>query len=226
MTKWCCLLSRPSRPHPSPGASSGPGPSPPTPISQPHKPDTQILALVQEKSTVDGARRSARRELHPRDAPDARSRTPSSTRNAYRDMQEEQRGAFYGLGIVISKRGKDKPLTVISPIDGTPAVPDGDPRGRHHQPHQGQGRERRRGHARPRGSRRGQVPARSKGFEVTIPSIARGWTNVSSSRSCGTRSRRTRSRTHFMIAPGTGYIKLINFTQTSTDELDRTRSPN
>src|SRR5213593_2251786 len=40
---------------------------------------------------------------------------------SYKDMQDEQRGNFYGLGIVISKRSKDEPLTVISPIDGTPA---------------------------------------------------------------------------------------------------------
>src|SRR4029450_3198820 len=33
----------------------------------------------------------------------------------YKDMQDEQRGNFYGLGIVISKRSKDEPLTVISP---------------------------------------------------------------------------------------------------------------
>src|SRR5262245_2500364 len=40
----------------------------------------------------------------------------------YKDMQDEQRGNFYGLGIVISKRTKEEPLTVISPIDGTPAA--------------------------------------------------------------------------------------------------------
>src|SRR5262249_5087985 len=40
----------------------------------------------------------------------------------YKDMQDEQRGNFYGLGIVISKRSKEEPLTVISPIDGTPAA--------------------------------------------------------------------------------------------------------
>ena len=37
----------------------------------------------------------------------------------YAHMKEEQKGSFYGLGIVVSMRG-DK-LTVISPIDGTPA---------------------------------------------------------------------------------------------------------
>src|SRR2546426_11378069 len=40
----------------------------------------------------------------------------------YKDMQDEQRGNFYGLGIVISKRSKEEPLTVIAPIDGTPAA--------------------------------------------------------------------------------------------------------
>jgi carboxyl-terminal processing protease len=40
---------------------------------------------------------------------------------SYRAMQEEQQGSFSGLGIVISLRGGGKDLTVISPIDGTPA---------------------------------------------------------------------------------------------------------
>ncbi|RMF73425.1 MAG: S41 family peptidase [Acidobacteria bacterium] len=40
----------------------------------------------------------------------------------YREMREEQRGQFYGLGIVISKRGKYEPLRVVAPIDDTPAA--------------------------------------------------------------------------------------------------------
>src|SRR5258706_2017286 len=40
----------------------------------------------------------------------------------YNEMQEEQQGSFSGLGIVISLRGDDKELTVVSPIDGTPAA--------------------------------------------------------------------------------------------------------
>jgi carboxyl-terminal processing protease len=39
----------------------------------------------------------------------------------YTEMRDEQRGKFYGLGIQITKRGPDKPLTIIAPIDGTPA---------------------------------------------------------------------------------------------------------
>src|SRR5262249_18078086 len=39
----------------------------------------------------------------------------------YKHMMEEQSGSFPGLGIVISKPANDKPLTVISPLEGTPA---------------------------------------------------------------------------------------------------------
>lgn len=41
---------------------------------------------------------------------------------AFRDMRDEQRGSFYGLGIVISKRGRSQPLRVVSPIADTPAA--------------------------------------------------------------------------------------------------------
>jgi carboxyl-terminal processing protease len=42
-------------------------------------------------------------------------------RDAHRELQEEQRGKFIGLGIQINKPGPDNPLTIIAPIDGTPA---------------------------------------------------------------------------------------------------------
>ncbi|HET9298462.1 MAG TPA: S41 family peptidase [Candidatus Polarisedimenticolaceae bacterium] len=42
-------------------------------------------------------------------------------RDAYTEMKDEQRGQFFGLGIQITKRGPDKPLTIIAPIDETPA---------------------------------------------------------------------------------------------------------
>ena len=41
------------------------------------------------------------------------------TPEAYDSMRERQQGSFYGLGILVSKRSGE--LTVISPIDGTPA---------------------------------------------------------------------------------------------------------
>ncbi len=40
---------------------------------------------------------------------------------AFSEMRDEQRGKFHGLGIQITKRGPDKPLTIIAPIDDTPA---------------------------------------------------------------------------------------------------------
>ncbi len=40
---------------------------------------------------------------------------------AFSEMRDEQRGRFHGLGIQITKRAPDKPLTIIAPIDGTPA---------------------------------------------------------------------------------------------------------
>ena len=41
------------------------------------------------------------------------------TPEAYENMRERQQGSFYGLGILVSKRSGE--LTVISPIEGTPA---------------------------------------------------------------------------------------------------------
>jgi carboxyl-terminal processing protease len=43
------------------------------------------------------------------------------TSESFSEMRDEQRGKFHGLGIQITKRGPDKPLTIIAPIDGTPA---------------------------------------------------------------------------------------------------------
>lgn len=40
---------------------------------------------------------------------------------SFTEMRDEQRGKFSGLGIQITKRGPGKPLTIIAPIDGTPA---------------------------------------------------------------------------------------------------------
>lgn len=40
---------------------------------------------------------------------------------AFREMREEQKGVFYGLGIVISKRGRFQPLRVVAPMADTPA---------------------------------------------------------------------------------------------------------
>ena len=41
--------------------------------------------------------------------------------HTFTEMKDEQRGKFYGLGIQINKPGADKPLTIIAPIEDTPA---------------------------------------------------------------------------------------------------------
>src|SRR2546423_11997609 len=38
----------------------------------------------------------------------------------YADMQDRQKGSFYGLGILVTKRNDQ--VTVITPLEGTPAA--------------------------------------------------------------------------------------------------------
>src|SRR5438034_5876227 len=52
-----------------------------------------------------------------------RTRDPHSTflePKAYADMQDRQKGSFYGLGILVTKRNDQ--VTVITPLEGTPAA--------------------------------------------------------------------------------------------------------
>lgn len=140
---------------------------------------------------------------------------------SYKDMQDEQRGNFFGLGIVISKRGKDDPLTVISPIDGTPAAR--------------------------LGIRAGDIIAHISDagrnvdidtFDLSIQDAVkylkgpRGTEVVITVQRVGIdepmifKIVRDKIDTpsvpnFYMIRPSTGYIKLSNFTQTSADDLDR-----
>jgi len=182
---------------------------------------TQILAVVESryvkevpsKDLVYDGIRGMLRTLDPH--------TNFLDEDAYQEMQEEQRGTFYGLGIVINKRGKDSPLTVIAPIDGTPAAR--------------------------LGIRAGDVISHirdkvagvdidtvglevqdavkylrgPKGSEVTI-SIDRPGFDEPLEFTIVRDTVPTHSVTNaWMIGPDTGYIKLINFTQTSADELSR-----
>ena len=82
----------------------------------------RILALVEDNSvskveSKDMVENAIQGMLHTLD--------PHSNylnREAYSEMKDEQRGSFHGLGIQITKRGPDKPLTILAPIDGTPAA--------------------------------------------------------------------------------------------------------
>ncbi len=79
----------------------------------------EILAILQERSASDTETKdiiysSIDGMLETLD-PHSSFLTPEY----FLEMREKQKGSFYGLGIVISKR--DGNLTVISPIEGTPA---------------------------------------------------------------------------------------------------------
>ena len=81
----------------------------------------QLLSLVQSRAAdtvdprvaIEGSIRGLVRTLDPH--------TNYLDPDDYRGMLEEQQGSFSGLGIVIAKPSADKPLTVISPLEGTPA---------------------------------------------------------------------------------------------------------
>jgi carboxyl-terminal processing protease len=82
---------------------------------------TQLLSLVQARAAmpvdpqeaIEGSIRGMLQVLDPH--------SNFLDADSYRQMIEEQRGSFSGLGIVIWKPSRDLPLTVISPLEGTPA---------------------------------------------------------------------------------------------------------
>ncbi len=95
--------------------------------ADPTKPEDQfwtfgrVLALVEDEfvgetdseELVNDAIRGMLQQLDPH--------SNYLNEEAFAEMRDEQRGKFSGLGIQINKRGPDYPLTIIAPIDGTPA---------------------------------------------------------------------------------------------------------
>ena len=81
----------------------------------------RVLALVEDEyvgdidsdTLVDGAISGMLARLDPH--------SNYLDEEAFAEMRDEQRGKFSGLGIQINKRGADSPLTIVAPIDGTPA---------------------------------------------------------------------------------------------------------
>jgi carboxyl-terminal processing protease len=129
-------------------------------------------------------------------------------------MRDEQRGMFYGLGIQISKRGPDKPLTIIAPIDGTPAAKAGLQPGDVIAKIEGQDTStltvqdavrKLKGEKGTKVTITIQRPGEDAGFDVTL--------------------MRDEIPTHsiahaFMLKPGVGLVRISNFTSTTTAELD------
>jgi carboxyl-terminal processing protease len=132
----------------------------------------------------------------------------------YQDMMEEQHGSFSGLGIVISKPTLEKPLTVIAPIEGTPAYRAGIRPGDVISQIEGidtldmsvdQALKKLRG---------------AKGSQVTITVVRPG--DEEALHFTITRDDiPTRSVQYaFMIRPEVGFIRVSNFTQTTDRELE------
>jgi len=135
-------------------------------------------------------------------------------RESFNEMRDEQRGMFYGLGIQINKRGPDQPLTIIAPIDGTPAAKAG------LQP--------------------GDVIAKIEGqdtLNLTVQDAVRKLKGEKGTKVTITVQRvgegaafdvtliRDEIPTHsiaqaFIVQPGVGIVRISSFTSTTTGELD------
>ena len=132
----------------------------------------------------------------------------------YKHMLEEQQGSFSGLGIVISKPSNDKPLTVMSPLEGTPAWNAGIRAGDIISQIEGvdtldmtidDALKRLKG---PKGTRVTITVNRPGDPEVLHFTITRDDIPTNSIRQA------------FLVRPGVGYIKIENFTRTTDHEPD------
>lgn len=133
---------------------------------------------------------------------------------SYSEMRDEQRGRFHGLGIQITKRGPDKPLTIIAPIDGTPADRAGLQSGDIISKIEGEETidltvqeavRRLKGDKGTKVSITIQRPGAADAFDVTIERDEIPIQSI---------------RVSYMAEPGTGVIRIANFNNTTATELD------
>lgn len=175
---------------------------------------TQILALVEDNyaGEVDSSEmveNAIQGMLHTLD--------PHSNyldRETFSEMRDEQRGKFYGLGIQINKPGPDKPLTIIAPIEDTPAYRAGLLAGDVIFKIEGQETSELTLHEavrRLKGDKGTPVtitiqrPSEGTAFDVTLIRDEVPTNSI---------------RVSFMVRPGVGYIRITNFTSTTATELD------
>ena len=129
----------------------------------------------------------------------------------YGAMQEKQRGSFYGLGIIISKRNGR--ITVITPLEGSPADRLGIRAGDIIDRVEGQPID--------------DLPVDAvvrklkgpKGSKVHITIVRPGLPEPLQMTVTRAEISTNSVAYAFMIEPGTGYIRLKDFTQTSSQEL-------
>ncbi len=189
--------------------------------AEPKKPEDQlkefgqVLSLVESRSIGDGTTKDL-----VADAIQGMLQTLDPHSNylppeAFKEMRDEQRGEFSGLGIQIAKNGPDKPLTIIAPIEDTPAQRAGLISGDIISEIEGDATidmtvqdavKLLKGEEGTPVTITIHRPGDGHSFEVTI---------------IRARIRTESLRLAYMIQPGVGYIQIINFTSTTTAELDR-----
>ena len=131
---------------------------------------------------------------------------------AYASLQEEQHGSFYGLGITI--QSINGTLTVISPIEGTPAYKAGLRAGDVISEIEG---EPTKGHPTNLLLKKLRGP---KGTKVTITIERQGWEKPIQMTLVRDEIPVNSVSYAFMLRPSTGYVRVKNFTETTTDELE------
>lgn len=134
---------------------------------------------------------------------------------SFGEMRDEQRGRFYGLGIQITKRGADKPLTIIAPIDDTPASRAGLQSGDIISHIEGE----------PTLELTVQQAVRrlkgDRGTEVTVTIVRPGTDDPFEVTLERDEIPIESIRVAYMLDERTGFIRLANFTSTTAEELDR-----
>jgi carboxyl-terminal processing protease len=132
---------------------------------------------------------------------------------AYASLQEEQHGSFYGLGITI--QSINGILTVISPIEGTPAFKAGLRAGDVISEIEGEPTK---------GKPTNQLLKKlrgPKGTKVTITVEREGFPDAMHFTLVRDEIPVNSISYSFMIRPGVGYVRIKNFTETTSRELDQ-----
>src|SRR5262245_58551762 len=132
----------------------------------------------------------------------------------YKEMREEQQGSFSGLGIVISMKGDEKELTVISPIEGTPAYRAGIRAGDIISQIEGKTTH---GISIDDALDKLRGP---KGSKVTITISREGYDQPLEYTLTRDDIPTASIPYSYMIRPGIGYVRIKNFTQTTDSELE------
>ncbi|MFQ5702254.1 MAG: S41 family peptidase, partial [Acidobacteriota bacterium] len=174
---------------------------------------TQMLDLI-ERNYIDEVK--SKKLIHGAIRGMLSTLDPHSTfldAKTYREMREEQKGSFSGLGIVISMKGEDKQLTVISPIDGTPAFRAGIRAGDHIAEIEGESTH---GISIDDALNKLRGP---KGTKVTITIQREGYDQPLEFTLVRDDIPTVSIPSAFLIRPSIGYVRIKNFTQTTDSEL-------